>query len=74
MNSSRWYLSRRATKISAEFGCRTDTLRERLVSALQRRYRKQVASARLIKAVYGARYKARQPFVTSLSSLYATEL
>jgi hypothetical protein len=56
-NSSRWYLSRRATKIAAEFGCRTDTLRERLVNALQRRYRKQVASGQLIKAVYGARSK-----------------
>ena len=32
-------------------------LRERLVNALQRRYRKQVASAELIKAVYGARCK-----------------
>ena len=41
MNSSRWYLSRRATKIAAEFGCRPDTLRERLVNALGRRYRKQ---------------------------------
>ena len=39
MNSSRWYLSRRATKIAA--GCRPDTLRERLVNALGRRYRKQ---------------------------------
>jgi hypothetical protein len=57
MNSSRWYLSRRATKISEEFGCRPDTLRERLVNALGRRYRKQVASAQLITAVYGARSK-----------------
>jgi len=57
MNSSRWYLSRRATKIAAEFGCRPDTLRERLVNALGRRYRKQVASEQLIKAVYGARSK-----------------
>ena len=57
MNSSRWYLSRRATKIAAEFGCRPDTLRERLVNALQRRYRKQVTSKQLIKAVYGAHSK-----------------
>src|SRR5215475_1253487 len=41
-NSSRGYLSRRATKISAEFGCRPDTVRERRVYAL------------LIKAVHGA--------------------
>jgi len=46
-----------ATKISEEFGCRPDTLRERLVNALQRRYRRQVASAQLIKAVSGARSK-----------------
>ena len=46
-----------ATKIAAEFGCRPDTLRERLVNALQRRYRKQVTSAELIKAVYGAQAK-----------------
>ena len=46
-----------ATKIAAEFGCRPDTLRERLVNALGRRYRKQVASGQLIKAVYGARSK-----------------
>jgi hypothetical protein len=38
-----------ASKISEEFGCRPDTLRERLVNALQRRYRKQVASAELVK-------------------------
>jgi hypothetical protein len=54
MNSSRWYLSRRATKIAAEFGCRPDTLRERLVNALHRRYRKQIPSAELVKLVYGA--------------------
>jgi len=30
---------------------------ERLVNALHRRYRKQVASATLIEAVYGARSK-----------------
>ena len=46
-----------ATKISAEFGCRPDTLPKRLVNALHRRYRKQVASAELIKAVYGAQAK-----------------
>jgi len=46
-----------ATKIAAEFGCRPDTLRERLVNALHRRYRKQVASATLIKAVYDAHSK-----------------
>ena len=38
-------------------GCRPDTLRERLVNAPGRRYRKQVATAELIKAVYGARSK-----------------
>jgi len=46
-----------ATKIAAEFGCRPDTLREKLVNALQRRYRKQIASAELIKAVYGSAAK-----------------
>jgi len=39
---------------SAEFGCRPDTLRERLVNALPPRHRTQVASAELIKAVYRA--------------------
>jgi hypothetical protein len=57
MNSSRWYVSRRATKIAAEFGCRPDTLRERLVNALGRRYRKQTPSAELVKLVYGAAAK-----------------
>ena len=46
-----------ATKISEEFGCRPDTLRERLVNALGRHYRKQVASAELIRAVYGSAAK-----------------
>jgi hypothetical protein len=46
-----------STKIAAEFGCRPDTLGERLVNTLHRRYRKQVASAQLITAVYGARSK-----------------
>jgi len=31
-----------------------DTLRERLVNALHRRYRKQTPSAELVKLVYGA--------------------
>ena len=46
-----------ATKISEEFACRPDTLRERLVNALGRRYRKQVASGQLIKMVYGSAAK-----------------
>jgi hypothetical protein len=46
-----------ATKIAAEFGARPDTLRERLVNALGRRYRKQVASAELVKIVYGSAAK-----------------
>ena len=45
------------TKIAAAFGCRPDTLRERLVNALHRRYRRQVTSAELIKTVYGAHAK-----------------
>ena len=45
------------TKISEEFGCRPDTLRERLVDALGRRKGKQVASAELIKIVYGSATK-----------------
>ena len=39
------------------YGCRPDTLRERLVNALHRRYRRQITSAELIKTVYGARSK-----------------
>ena len=46
-----------AFKISEEFGCRPNTLRERLVNALGRRYRKQVASAELVKIVYGSEVK-----------------
>src|SRR5262249_24784094 len=51
-NSSAWYLSGRAMKISA-----ADTLRERLVNALHRRYRSQVTSTELITAVYGPQAK-----------------
>jgi hypothetical protein len=53
---------------AAAFGCRPDTLRERLVNALHRRYRKQVASEQLINAVYGARSKHASHSITSLSS------
>ena len=45
------------TKISEEFGCRPDTLREKLVDALGRRKGKQTPSAELVKIVYGARSK-----------------
>ena len=63
-----------ATKIAAAFGCRPDTLRERLVNALHRRYRKQVASEQLINAVYGARSKHASHSSPVSRPLYATEL
>src|SRR5262245_26355258 len=45
------------TKISEEFGCRADTLRERLVDTLGRRKGKQVGSSELIRLVYGSASK-----------------
>src|SRR5262249_51353590 len=49
-------------------------LRERLVNALHRHYRKQVASAILIKAVSGAQAKHASHSSLVSRPLYATEL